>query len=286
MAWYIYALAGALIAALSALTEKHALKDEHAMQFSSVLAVINLLISVPLLLWVGVPVMSTGSWLLIYLGSICAAIAFLFVAKSTRHLEVSVVSPLLVAGPAVSALFAFFLLGETITPLGIGGIALVTLGAFLFMDMERRNSYRPILGKYLLFILGALLLYGGSTVIDRYILSRTNLSPLAYLAVIQIFIGFNFILLMSVFHGGVGEMKKTFQKFYAPLLLVAFLTVAYRAAQLEAVSLAKLGLVETIKRLSAVFTIILAGRLFHEGNIMKKVLTCALMILGVYLMIV
>ena len=63
--------------------------------------------------------------MIIYFVSILGAIAFLLVAKSVRHMEISDHSPLMVVSPVITATLAFFFLGESLTPPQVIGIFLL-----------------------------------------------------------------------------------------------------------------------------------------------------------------
>ncbi len=84
------------------------------MEFSTVLAIFNFLIALVLLPYINfeLPIKTLG---LMYLASIFGSIAFLFVAKAVRHMDVSIVSPLMTFSPAIVVVLAFFILGEKVT---------------------------------------------------------------------------------------------------------------------------------------------------------------------------
>ena len=100
MVWFLFALGSAIFAALSALTEKKSLIKIHAMEFSCALAILNFLLSLPLIFLAdfNIPLFVL---VVMYASSIIATVAFLFIAKAVRHLEVSLVSPLLNLNPAI-----------------------------------------------------------------------------------------------------------------------------------------------------------------------------------------
>jgi len=122
--WYIFALMAAGLAAAASLTGKKALIKEHAMEFAAVLAVTNLFLSLFLIPKVSLDFSMQLFWLM-FLVAILATLAYLFVAKAVRHMEISVSSPMLNFGPAIAALMAFLILGEKLTPIQIGGMLMV-----------------------------------------------------------------------------------------------------------------------------------------------------------------
>ncbi len=68
----------------------------------------------------------------IYQGIIVNIVALLFVAYSIRHLGLLTVSLYMSFVPVVTALFAWLLLGESLNPWGVWGIAGCSVGLFLY----------------------------------------------------------------------------------------------------------------------------------------------------------
>ena len=70
------------------------------------------------------------------------------------------------------------------------------------------------------------------------------------------------------------------------IFLGAILVIGYRFAQSEAIKLANVGLVVSIKKLSTLLVIFLAGEIFHEGKIAKKLIASLVMIAGAILIVI
>jgi len=218
------------------------------------------------------------------------AIAFLLVAKSIRHMEISAASPLLVMGPAISAILAFFILGEKLTAIQIGGIMILILGSYILELKDYHDLFHPLRvvkqSKYFYYILLALILYAVCSVGDRMMLSRFGLEPVSYLALAHVFLAFHFLVMITIFHDGIRGITNGIKNAQPWLFLVALLTVGYRFAQISAVKVAYVGLVLPIKRMSAFFTTIIGGGIFHEHNLLRKSIACLIMIAGVVMIII
>jgi len=285
MQWYIFAILTALLTAAAAIVEKKTLLKEHAMEFSTVLAVFNFFIVLVLLPYINFN-FSLKILAMIYTASVFATIAFLFVAKAVRHMDISIVSPLLSFSPAVVAVLAFFILGERITYLQLFGILLLILGSFV-LEAENHNTKKIFTKKfksnYFYYIILALILYGFCSILDKFILN--NISPLTYIPIVHFFIAINFIILICIFHNGFEGIKHGIKSAGKWIFLVAVLVTGYRLSQAQAISMTYVSLVIPIKRMSAFFATVVGGRVLHEKNLAKRTLACIIMLAGSFLVI-
>jgi len=288
MEWYGFAIGCALLAGLGAIIEKKALHRVHAMEFSAVLAIFNLLISLFLLPKVNFNIPAT-TYLLIFIASFVASIAFLLVAKSLRHADISLTSPILAFGPAITATLALFVLGETISAPQILGIMMIVMGSFVLrMDFAKMRLKNIFHSKYIQYIVFALFLYGISSLIDRFVLdvnSPANVNPETYLFLAHTFIAINFFFMLTVMYDGIKDVRKCIRIRWKWILAVAVLTTAARLLYGYAVSLENVGLVSPIKRTSILFATIVGGTLFHEKHLIKKSLACVIMLAGAFMII-
>jgi len=288
MEWYGFAIGCALLAGLAAIIEKKALHRVHAMEFSAVLALFNLTISLLLLPKVNFNIPAT-TYLLIFIASFVASIAFLFIAKSLRHAEISLTSPIIAFGPGITAIMAFLVLGETISTPQILGILMIVLGSFVLrMDFTTMKLKKVFHSKYIQYIIFALFLYGISSLIDRFVLdvnSPANINPETYLFLAHTFIAINFLFMLALMYNGIADIKRCIKIRWQWILAVAVLTTAARLLYGYAVSLENVGLVSPIKRTSILFATIVGGTLFHEKHLIKKALACVIMLCGAFMII-
>ncbi len=285
MEWYFFATLAALLTAAFTIIEKKTLLKEHAMEFSTVLAIFNFLIALVLLPYINFdfPIKTLG---LMYLASVFGSIAFLFVAKSVRHMDVSIVSPLMTFSPAIVVVLAFFILGEKVTSLQLSGILLLIIGSYV-LEAENHGTKKiftkTFKSNYFYYIFLALILYGFCSIFDKLILRAV--SPLTYIPIIQFFIAINFIILICIFHNGFDGIKHGVRSAGKWIFLVAILVTSSRLFYAQAVSMTYVSLVIPIKRMSAFFATVVGGKVFHEKNLTQRVLACVIMLAGVFLVI-
>jgi len=296
-AWVIFAFLAAIIASATSIVEKRTLLKQHAMEFSSVLAIFVMLISIPFFFIADFAVLSLKAVYLIYAASFFAAIAFLFIAKALRHIAISVTSPFLVFGPLFTAIIAAILLGERLTYLQGLGIIVLIIGAYILESHAHENILEPfkhtLKSKYIRYIFLALILYGVSSILDKKIVGAPvdnglGVPVLTYLPLVHFFIAINFIVMMLLFHDGFTGIGKGIKYNWKWVFVVAVLTVGYRLSQQYAISLpgVLVSLVIPIKRLSALFSTIIGVELFHEEHILRKSIACVIMIIGAVLIII
>ncbi|MBN1376750.1 EamA family transporter [Candidatus Woesearchaeota archaeon] len=290
MLWLIYALLTAVLVSFSTLMEKKVLFKEHAMEFSAVLALFNMILALPFFLFVDFSKITLRPLVYMFLASIMAAVAFLLIIKAMRHMEVSSVSPLVIMGPGLTAVLAFIFLGESLSVFEILGIGLLLFGAYILETKDRKHLLEPFKiikeSKYIHFILISILLYSITSLISRVVLAHYNLTPETYIAIIHIFLAINFFIMLAFFHDGIKGIKHGMKNAWLPILIVSVFVISYRFFQANAIKLARVGLVESVKKLSVLFTVIIGGEIFHEKNLMKKIIASLIMTAGVLLIVI
>ncbi len=289
MTWLFYAITVTVLAASAAIVEKKSLFKIHAMQFSSVLAIVNMLVGLPFLVVADYSSLNLSLVVLMFFASMVGALAFLLVAKSLRHIDISISAPLLALSPALTALLGFLLLGELLTSMQILGILLIVVGSYFVTFKKGDNFLKGITNfvrfKYYRFILFAVFLYSFGSILDKYFLTTYNLEAVTYVAIMQVFIAIHLFVLISVFHRGVKDIKEGFSKAKWLILLVSAFTVGYRFAQAEAFKQVQTGIVIAFKRMSILLVVLVGGELFHEKHLVKKLVASIIMILGVLLIV-
>lgn len=284
MSWLFFGILTAVLVTFASITQKKVLFKEHAMAFVTVLAIINFFVSLPLAFFVNWNFLSLEILGLFYVVSIFAAFSFLLIAKSLRHMELSAAVPFFVLGPLFTILVAYLLLGETITLFQGIGVLLILFGAYA-LEIKGHDFMSPFRefkdSKYIHYMFFSAIIYAFSSTFDRVLMTSYNVEPFAYIPLIHFFIAINMIILLSIFHDGFKDIELGFHNAGWWILLVALITVSYRLSQITAISMAAVGLVVSIKRLSILFTILIGGQLYHEHHILKKVIWSSVMVTGV-----
>lgn len=285
----MYALLTAVFASASAITQKKILFKRHAMEFCTVLAIVILLFSLPLFWTIDYATLDLAPLLILYLASFIGTIAVLLITKAIRHMELSACIPLLSLSPLFTATVAFILLGEALTYLQVLGIIFLMFGSYFLTLKPHHSLWEPFIiikkSKYIHYVFGGLFLFAFTSTTDRYILTTFNITPVAFVAFLNLFIAINFCILQAEYYK-LSDIKGSLKHMGYWIILAALFSIGGRLAQMTAVSLAPVGLVVAVKRLSTLFTTVIGGEIYHEHNVLRRSLACIIMVAGAALMVI
>ncbi|MBU1099249.1 MAG: EamA family transporter [Bacteroidetes bacterium] len=285
MEWVFLAFISALLSAIAAVSQKKVLFDLDALEFSFVLSIFNMLFSLLFFLWVDFSDITALSLVLLYIKTIFGALAFLCVMLAIKNMEISGALPLLALTPGFVAIAAFVFLGESLSIFELIGMGLLLFGTYLLESGNKKDLLHPFKifasSKYHHYILLALLLFTTTSIMDKLLLKNHSLHPYAFMGFQQLFIAINFsIIILFVRKSYKMVVRNTLQKSFLWILVISILTIGYRYTQIEAIKLAPVALVLSVKRISVFFAVIFGGRLFKEHNLFIKVLATVILILG------
>ena len=287
MEWFVFALGCAILAAFAAVLSKEALNKENAVEFSTALAITNVVVSIPLVYWLNINIQPVV-WCVIFFSASLGAGGFLLTAKALRHMEISVISPLKNFSPAFTAFLAFIFLSEQLTLMHVAGISVLILGSYILeIDFEKHDMLGPLIeiknSKYIHVLFGSLAFYAVSAISGKYALSFAN--PITVLFLTQLFVAIVFLVYITVFYDGKRDIIDGFENAGKIIVAIAALTVSYRVLQYQAMSMEYVSLVIPIKRMSTLFSTVIGGELFHEEGVWRKSMACVIMILGATLIV-
>ncbi len=285
--WYLFAIASAFISGLVPSVNKAILNEsEDALEFSAVLSVFNAIMSLPLILFISLSI-PAKTILLLFVGSVFGTLGFLYISRSMKTLDVSVVSPLTNFNPVVLVVLASLVLGEKLVAGQLFGIFLVLFGAYLLERMTHGDGGTKT-GKAakwaFMLAFASAVFYGFSSVVDKTVL--WVISPLQYILLAHVFIAVNFAMLSSVWKlPRIARLSGLFGRKKGLFLSSSLLTIAYRLLQANAVSLAPVSLVVPIRHLGSLVSTAVGGRLFKEEKLAGKLAIGAMMLAGTYFII-
>ncbi len=282
--WQILALLSALFSAAAAVAEKKALFRMDALDFSFLLSVFTFVLALPFLFLADFSTLSLSAVFILYLKTILGAAAFLLVMHGIQKNELSNSLPLLALTPAFVALAAFFILGETIGSRGFTGMVLLLVGTY-FLQLERGGNWKsPFLflrrNNAQWYILGAILLFGTTTILDKTLLRDFKLQAELFLPLQQLFLGLNFLLFLLLRKPGLSTLPGGFRQGWKLVLLVAVFALTYRYTHLLAMKAGPVALVLSVKRSSVFFAAVFGGQYFREEELLRRALAVLVMLAG------
>lgn len=291
MNWFIFAFISAIFSAVAAISEKKALFKLSALDFSFLVSVVTLVLSIPFFFSVTYQDNLTVNLTILFAKTILNAGAFLCVMLAIKNLEISEALPLLALSPGLVAVFGSIIIQDTLFINEWVGISLMVAGTYV-LELRKENSgiFDPFkslfsLSKYK-YVLIALLLFTVTALVDRLLLKDYKLPPYTFMAFQQLFFAVIFLTVVLYKQKSFTAPFKTIdKKVFQLILLVSIFTVIYRYTQIEAVKLAPAALVLSVKRLSVLFAIIIGGKLFKENNIWRRAVAVVIILLGIILLV-
>lgn len=289
MNWFWLAIFSALLSALAALLQKKVLKNISALDFSFIVSFLIAIFSTLLLFFADFQKVNSVSLTFLFIKSLLNATAFLCIMTSLKNLELSRALPLLASSPMVIALLAFIFLGEGLKGIEVTGMFLIVSGTYLLELKKNESVLTPFTiyknSKYHRIILLALVLISVSSVMDKFILIEYKIPPLTFVFIQNLFFLFIFFV-VYIFNKNKNKIKiKDLFKANSGsmifvIIVIAIVTIGYRVMQIEAVKLAPVGIVISIKRLSVLFAVIIGAKLFKEESYFKKIIATILIVAG------
>ncbi|CAN5135832.1 hypothetical protein BH11PAT4_BH11PAT4_1790 [soil metagenome] len=290
MGWISYALITSLLVSAITISEKHVLHDKSSASYTAVHSILTCLISLPFLFIGGIPSFTLVSFSAVLFVGIIASWALFLSIKSLKEMEISVTAPLFVLTPALTSLFAAIFLGERLSAVQTGGLFVIILGTYLLQLRPHDHISSPLKRIWkspkLHWVFFALLLYSICSLMDRFILTRTSLSPMQYQVSVQFWFAIFHTAYLVKLRGSFKPVLTALRQSTWEMKGIAILTVASRLAQSSAVAIAPVvGPVIAIKRSGSLFTTMIGGEIFHEKFLLRKVSACAVMLTGIVMVV-
>lgn len=290
MIWFLVALLSSFLSAFAAITQKKVLSNLKPLEFSFYLSLVNLLFSIPFFFFIDYQTINSQNLSILFIKSLIGALAFLCVMTALKNLQISNALPLLALTPGFVAVFAFLILGETLKLYEILGLISLILGTYILESKSLKEVLIPfsvfIKSKYHQFILAALLLFSASSIMDKVLLIKLNLTPASLTAFQHIFFALLFSIIYLIANKSISKKEIfTFKENLGWIALISILTIGYRFSQVWAVSLASVALVLAVKRTSVLWATIIGGKIFKDTNLLKKVIAVIFILVGAILIL-
>lgn len=209
---------------------------------------------------------------------------------SLKNLEISNALPLLALTPGFIAVFAFIFLGESLKSQEVIGLAVLITGSYLLESQKVKEIFYPfsvfIKSKYHRFVILALLLFTASSILDKLLLVKLNLSPVSLTAFQHIYFALLFSIVYFFFRKKSQPITLSVSKNnFGWIALISVLTIGYRFTQVAAIGLASVALVLAVKRTSVFWATIIGGKVFSDKDLLKRSIAAVLILIGVILVL-
>lgn len=257
-------------------------------RFSFQTSVFNMLIWAPVgitLGWNVVPGWGLTEWGFVVLSGVLHIFYFIVLLRGYRQSDLTVVYPLARgSGPLLSSLVAVLFLGETISAIGVAGIAGVVGGVFLVAGGPKlwRKAHDPVQRERVVKGIRYGVLTGGFitayTVADSYAVKFLAMSPilLDYFGNLV-----RMVLLAPVALKDRATTARMWRQQWKYALLVAAVSPVSYVLVLYAVQQAPISHVAPAREVSMLFAALIGGHLLREGDRLLRLLGAMLIATGV-----
>jgi drug/metabolite transporter (DMT)-like permease len=293
MLWLTLGILTALFYTLYHLFNKKYVAKSSPEYFTYLVLVFGAIITLPFILLLQEHLAFNYYWLAGMIGiGLVVWIGMVLYLSSLKISEVSKTVPLLNITPLFTLIIAMIWLGEFPSWFGISGIILLVVGTyFLNYRKEQGSLFEPFFlifkNKGALFMFIAALIYSFGAVLDKFIIIHSNV--LSRILFYSIFAGSLQAVYLSVRdkYSFIPNTKKVIKENWKGGLIVATLFYLFAVTQMYGISLIHTAYIISLKRISAVFMVIIAYFVFKERKSFAYVLSGAiLMSLGVVLMLI
>lgn len=290
MNWFFIALISSFFSAFAAIAQKKVLFNRSPLEFSFLLAIVNLVFSLPFFFAVDYATINSSNMSILFAKSLIGVAAFLCVMTALKNLQISNALPLLALTPGFVAIFAFFLLHESLKVTEIIGLLALITGTYILESKSLGEILFPLRvffrSKYHRYVLAALLLFTASSIMDKMLLVKMDLSPISLTAFQHLFFAFIFAAVFISFKKNREKILPNFKKKdILWIVLISLLTIGYRYTQVVSISLASVALTLAVKRTSVLWATIIGGKIFKDSNLLKKIIAVSFILLGAILIL-
>ncbi len=284
MLWLLLSILTAVTSATIAIFSKMSLKHVDACVMAWLFRVVTTLLLFPIILIYGVPSLSSEFWLALAIGGTLNALTTLLYMKAIKYADVSLVSPLLTFTPLFLLVTSPLVVNEFPTPMGMVGVFLIVAGAYMLNLGEVKKGFlMPF--KLLVSNLGARCM-----LLVAFIWSITSnydkIGTMASSTLFWIFI-LNLYSAILLFPVTIRKLKfdKNMRAGLASILLAGLMHTIMSIFQIAAIKLTLVAYVISIKRTSAIISVVLAAIIFKEKGFRYRIIGSIIMVVGVALIL-
>jgi len=282
--WFLLAVGTAVFFAAQGALSKRLTGDYHPDLVTWGAFVFSFPIYIAALLLSGIPDIKLAFWPFMATSLSLNFVAIPLLFRALKHGDLSIVLPLSTLTPFFTLFTQYLLLGDVPTPKATAGILLVVAGAYLLHAGSIRSGllapFRVLArDKGARMMVGASALWSITAVADRGAVLAAS-APF-YLAVFSSL--FTLLFPVWIILKRPGELR-SFRERPWPLLPVGLAGAAMALCQMFALGLALAATVTSVKRLSALFGVVLGGLLFKEKGMAIRLLASLVMVAGTVLL--
>lgn len=290
--WIIFALLSAFFHASRLAVTKRLSIGFTAQALTFYINIVSLAVTFPLIIrYHDFPLDNPEYLTSVLVGGVVSAFGGWSLNHAIKVSEISLVGPMMTLTPGFVVLIEWLITGDLPGGWGLLGISLLISGGYL-LSMENGDgfSHRPLQrmlsGPGSLYAMAAAASFAAATTLGRVGIQLSD--PLSFAVMVAMV---NPIVLFVMFsaqnHSFYRELiTADMHREIRPLLLLGLLFALMRIVDQIALSLTLASYAMAVKRTAGVFSVVLGRLFFNERHIPAKLIGSAIMLFGVFLLIV
>jgi len=287
VSWVVFALLSAIFFSVRDIISKKVLKkhDSIVILFTSAFLV-TLIISIVFINSIEF-ILPGNIFFVLFVKSLLVALGWYFLLEAYKHLDISLVAPLLNLSSIVLLVLGIIFLGESLDLFQIIGFIILIVGAYALELKSFSNFLEPLkLFKHtsVMFIGISLISLSFSAILDKILTLQISTSTIIFYNGFAIsFLTFIWLLIKK----DIPDFVSVLREYPWSILFLGIANILTDVAYFLAVVTpgALITLIIPIKRLSSVFTTIAGGHLFKEKRIFYKAIVSLVMVVGVLFLV-
>lgn len=283
MIWFIFAFLSAFFDALKNVFSKINLKtiDEYIVAWS--LRFFTLPFLIPLLYLIKIPPLKNQFWIALFIGGSLNVLTTILYMKSIKSSDLSLTIPMVTFTPLFLLITSPLIVGEFPNLLGIIGVLLIVLGSYLLNIKQTTKGYlapfKALLkekGPRIMLLVA--FIWSITSNFDK--IGVQSSSPIFWVIAINTFV--TLALFPIMLFKSQKFLKKIFKNLKSLFSIGLFngLTLIF---QMIAINLTLVAYVISIKRSSAIISVLFGYLVFKEKEVKERLLGTIIMLVGVLL---
>lgn len=278
-----FAFLTALFESLKDLTGKFGLKQLDEFFISWAMMAFALPILLPLLYFIEIPDLNSSFYRALFFGGILNGVSLLLYMRAIKRSALSITIPMITFTPLFLLATSPIMLGEFPSVIGIFGVLLIVFGSYM-LNIKRRGKgffepFRALLeepGPRLMLLVA--FIWSITSNIDK--IGVQNSSPIFWSVSMTCFLAVALFPLMMIYSKPTSKTMNGQLKYLIPLGLFNALTFI---AQMIAINVILVAYVISIKRGSAILSVLWGHLFFREEGLRERLTGVIIMVAGVML---
>ncbi len=281
MIWFIFSILTAFFESMKDVFSKKSLKniDDYIVSWSY--SFFSLPFLIPILFFMEVPSLSTRFWIILIIAGFLGSFSTILYMKAIKSSDLSITTPMLAFVPLFLLLTSPLMLGEFPNSIGLIGIVLIFTGSYLLNMKEINIGYLSPFRKLLKergpkLMLMVAFLWSISSNFHKMGIQES--SPTFWAISLEIFLTIILTPIMLYKSQKNLDQIKTGWKALIPIGFFSALTLIF---QMNALKLALVVYVLSLKRTSVILDVLLGHFIFKEKNVHERLIGTVIMLIGV-----